>query len=552
MAVYDLRVSGVVSCAYYFPSHAVTNSDCNETCYAGKVECAPADDEAEPEEAWKCINCLDCDQDFPTNCEAHGDKHIAFKCFFCCNIATFFCGGKTHFCEQCHKHGWGAQPMKIGDHRPGCDGRHPDHGTKKIHCLGCVLCRSLGLNLSTKSAQTKQRLAYIKVKKGLPVSAEEAELAAEQLELDRLEAERVVAEKRAADVEKLMALQLSKSDAEKLLDEHNGNGDAAAEFQRQLLKRQEEQRAREAARDAAVATLRAMGFSNKLEELHSILSSKNNNVEQAIDALFVIQATRDVKVQALVGFGWNEAEVQVALEECEWDQQAAEVMLKEYKHKLQCQYPGQKGYQRRIAKILKSQHMACMENKGKLCSCKGAFPEASPVALCAQSPVSSLRVEDEGSMEVEEFSGAFAMPKKATPAGKQLFPAKHRNPLPVAAVNLPSALDSDSAGDFVMVVGKGRGRSQNERAHAEASESKECGSKFSADCCDNEQDVVGDECNDGAESLVEEFSGAFAKAKPKQLRARQLLLLLQQKPLLQQQLDFSMHKELAEAGDGDA
>ena len=538
-----MRVRDVIACLnVYILRHLITvpNSDCSETCYAGKVECAPADEEAESEEAWKCINCLDCDQDFPTTCDAHGDKHIAFKCFFCCNIATFFCGGKTHFCEVCHKQGWGAQPMKIGDHRPGCDGRHPDHGTKKIHCLGCVLCRSLGLNLSTKSAQSKQRLAYIKVKKGLPVSKEEAELAAEQVELDRLEVERVAAEKRAADVERLMGLQLSRSDAEKLLDDHNGNGDAAYDFQKQLLKKQEEQRAREAARDAAVATLRTMGFSNQLEELHSILISKNNNVEQAIDALFEIQAAREVKVQALVGLGWNEAEIWIALEECEWNQQVAENKLKQNKHNLQCEYPGQKGFQRRIAKLLKGQHSACLENKGKRCSCKGAFPEAVPDAVC-QSPVRSSSVKDEGSFAVEEFSGAFAMPKKPIPAGKQLFPAKHRNPLPVAVV--PS-LERDGAGDFVVVVGRGRGRSQNEHAHAEASGSNECESKLSAEGCDYVQDVeveipsvCSDGCDDGSECLVEEFSGAFAKVKPRQLASLQLAQMIREQYLLAAAVD---------------
>ena len=194
------------------------------------------------------------------------------------------------------------------------------------------MCRSLGLNFSTKSAQSKQRLAYIKVKKGLPVTAEEQALAAEQIELDRLEEERVAAEKRAEGVRRLMELQLSKAEAEALLDSHKGNVEAAVSERRQVLQQQAEQRAREAARDAAVETLRSMGFKNSVQQLHSLLTSKNNNLEQVIEALFELQgqeaAEAALKVQALVALGWGAAEVQTALEQNGWDQEAAEAALK--------------------------------------------------------------------------------------------------------------------------------------------------------------------------------------------------------------------------------
>jgi hypothetical protein len=259
--------------------------------------------------------------------------------------------------------------MKKGECRSGCDGRHPDHGTKKIHCLGCVVCRSLGLNLSTKSAQSKQRLAIIKVKKGLPVTAEEAALAAEQIELDRLEAERAAAAKRAADVQRLMELQLSPSDAEALLDAHDGDVEAAVSARKQQQQREEEQRRSEAARDAAVELLRAMGFENSLEELHSILSSKNNNMEQAVDALLEKQREnleKQSKCDALVGLGWNDAAAQDALEQHAWDKDAAEVALKQEKHKVQCRN------HRRIKKVLRKQHIACLAGKDAPCNCKGA------------------------------------------------------------------------------------------------------------------------------------------------------------------------------------
>ncbi len=487
----------------------IPHRDCKETCYAGKHECAAAGEE-EPE-PWKCINCLDCDQDFPTTCEAHGDQHVAFKCFFCCNIATFFCGGKTHFCEQCHKNGWNAVPMKVGECRPGCDGRHPDHGSKKIHCLGCVVCRSLGLNLNTKSAQSKERLAFVKVKKGLPHTAEEAAMAAEQIELERLEAERVEAEKRAADLQRLMDLQLSREEAEKLLDAHGGNAESAVRERREVLRKQEEERAAEAARCAAVATLRSMGFRNSIEELHSILISKNQNLQQVVDVLIDMQQQREGKVEQLVALGWSEDSARSALEQNDWNVENAEAQLKEQKHKVLSTYPGSGGFfSHRIAKCLRKQHFKCLESKGKPCACKEVVaPPAAP-------PHASAR-PDEGPV-VEEFCGAFAMKKcaKARSAPKQLYHS--------ARLNIAPSLCDDASGEqsgidfvddegFIVCVNrrKSYGRaiplSENEKGRANASDVK----SIDSDC---KRDASGGCDDDGADSLVQEFSGAFSKARP--------------------------------------
>jgi len=35
-------------------------------------------------------------------CSIHGREYIDFKCRFCCSLATYFCGGKAHFCTPCH------------------------------------------------------------------------------------------------------------------------------------------------------------------------------------------------------------------------------------------------------------------------------------------------------------------------------------------------------------------------------------------------------------------------------------------------------------------
>lgn len=413
MAVHDLRVSELQSLDICMsaPSDNISRSDCNETCFAGKQECVAAGEDDGAREAWRCINCLDCDQDFPTSCDAHGDKHVAFKCFFCCNIATFFCGGKTHFCEQCHKQGWNAVPMKQGECRPGCNGKHPDHGSKKVHCLGCIVCRSLGLNVSTKRAQSQQVLAVVKVKKGLPVTAGEAALAAEQLELDRLEAERVMAAKRIADVQRLIDMNMSKSDAEALLDAHNGSADAAVSERRQQQKREEEQRQREAARDAAVQSLRVMGFENSLEEFHSLLSLKNNNVEQVVDVLLERQREileKQSKREALAALGWGEAHAQDALERNAWNQDAAELALKKEKHAALKQHSEQFGCRNRLAKILRKRHSACDAVKGSPCLCKAV-----------EAPRSAAPAQDaalEQQPHAEDFSGAFAMASRAEAA----------------------------------------------------------------------------------------------------------------------------------------
>jgi len=35
-------------------------------------------------------------------CAKHGTKFVTFKCRFCCSLATYFCGGTTHYCTACH------------------------------------------------------------------------------------------------------------------------------------------------------------------------------------------------------------------------------------------------------------------------------------------------------------------------------------------------------------------------------------------------------------------------------------------------------------------
>jgi len=85
------------------------------------------------------------------NCPKHGKDYIEFKCKFCCNVATWFCWGSTHFCESCHKRQCeGDHVSKYSKERlPPCTGKKMcplkvDHkGNGHEFALGCALCRNL-------------------------------------------------------------------------------------------------------------------------------------------------------------------------------------------------------------------------------------------------------------------------------------------------------------------------------------------------------------------------------------------------------------------------
>lgn len=84
-----------------------------------------------------------------TNCKTHGKDYVVYKCKFCCNIATWFCWGDTHFCEECHKRQCaGDYVSKIPKNQlPRCDqrqcpsgGNHPPNGEE--YGLWCSICKS--------------------------------------------------------------------------------------------------------------------------------------------------------------------------------------------------------------------------------------------------------------------------------------------------------------------------------------------------------------------------------------------------------------------------
>jgi len=125
--------------------------DCKQVYYTGAAACGVAGDAVEEKaEDLKDRLCTKCARiraeqkarqdntifDWPQTCSKHGDTFIVWKCFFCCQgIAMWCCGGYRHFCEPCHRFGWGAQVKACTCVKP----NHAPNGVEK--CLGCQLCR---------------------------------------------------------------------------------------------------------------------------------------------------------------------------------------------------------------------------------------------------------------------------------------------------------------------------------------------------------------------------------------------------------------------------
>ena len=89
--------------------------------------------------------CGACSSTGETTCPKHDAEFIEYKCRFCCrrgNVATFFCGGSTHFCSECHKKGWGATAQPCDPATCMFGGKHPEGAVngKDEYSLGCGLC----------------------------------------------------------------------------------------------------------------------------------------------------------------------------------------------------------------------------------------------------------------------------------------------------------------------------------------------------------------------------------------------------------------------------
>ncbi|MCQ2818859.1 MAG: hypothetical protein MJ252_16460 [archaeon] len=134
---------------------------CQQPYFAGRRECGdgPNAGDNNPNRQYDPKDCICgkcCDLSGiagKTNCEKHGKDFIEYKCRFCCKIASWFCWGTTHFCEDCHQRQCkGDYISKYSlDRLPKCNpatcevgGKHPPNGNE--YALGCSICRNYGEN----------------------------------------------------------------------------------------------------------------------------------------------------------------------------------------------------------------------------------------------------------------------------------------------------------------------------------------------------------------------------------------------------------------------
>eukprot|EP01029_Cantina_marsupialis_P030199 TRINITY_DN805_c0_g1_i3.p1 TRINITY_DN805_c0_g1~~TRINITY_DN805_c0_g1_i3.p1 ORF type:complete len:353 (+),score=51.24 TRINITY_DN805_c0_g1_i3:180-1238(+) len=89
------------------------------------------------------------DEGIMTNCHLHGKSGIIYKCRFCCNVASHFCWGTTHFCSDCHHRQYNYDYMtnKNSEDLPDCVGKGRcqfwKHAKGKEYSI-CVICAPSG------------------------------------------------------------------------------------------------------------------------------------------------------------------------------------------------------------------------------------------------------------------------------------------------------------------------------------------------------------------------------------------------------------------------
>ena len=130
---------------------------CKKPYFAGRRECGndPNMNNDDPNKNYDPKDCV-CGKDAnlsgvagKTDCPKHGKDFIEYKCKFCCKIASWFCWGTTHFCEDCHKRQCNGDYVSkySKDRLPKCNkatcevgGNHPPNGEE--FALGCSICRN--------------------------------------------------------------------------------------------------------------------------------------------------------------------------------------------------------------------------------------------------------------------------------------------------------------------------------------------------------------------------------------------------------------------------
>eukprot|EP01080_Neovahlkampfia_damariscottae_P012824 gene12824-7175_t len=120
--------------------------ECSKPYFGGMKRCEQIVDENFDPKDLVCGSCVSKKMKNMKECPKHKTEFIDFKCKFCCNIATFFCWGKTHFCDDCHKIHYKVTKLKR-EELPKCikktcpsGGDHPENGEE--YSLGCGICKT--------------------------------------------------------------------------------------------------------------------------------------------------------------------------------------------------------------------------------------------------------------------------------------------------------------------------------------------------------------------------------------------------------------------------
>jgi len=119
-------------------------SKCKKPFIGGQVNCemeANVDPDPNNRETYACIDCSG-----GKKCQFHGTDAIIHKCKFCCQPATWFCWGTTHFCNSCHDKQIRVSTFSKAGPFGVCDkskcmfkGAHPPNPCDAN--LGCSLCQ---------------------------------------------------------------------------------------------------------------------------------------------------------------------------------------------------------------------------------------------------------------------------------------------------------------------------------------------------------------------------------------------------------------------------
>ncbi|CAD8118063.1 unnamed protein product [Paramecium sonneborni] len=123
---------------------------CKKPYFGGKKDCQLELEAEQNRQNLSDLICPSCCGQQINGCKTHGTEFLEYKCRYCCNIATYFCWGTTHFCQICHTKQSGGKyltqlkkeelPQCQGKGKCPIGGNHLPNGQEQ--CLGCGLCNN--------------------------------------------------------------------------------------------------------------------------------------------------------------------------------------------------------------------------------------------------------------------------------------------------------------------------------------------------------------------------------------------------------------------------